>query len=237
MGLPATSARAGALGDFQGGLGSSSSGSGGGHSSGGDDFFFLWMFQELFLNGIVVGGAGSMTRLEEEGGYLEDLEIPPRQPGEALIPFVRLDATYQAVESDVAAADYSTDLGYGAFAVRFNQTRYWEQHPSDELDLYRIYGLYRMSFGSQFEIDMGFGTMIVDGTNRTDRFSFTLPILYHPHPSFGIECRPAWSDDIMETALGVLVGARFVSIKAGYRWLRSSEQSLNGPYIGLSLRY
>lgn len=231
-------AQAGALGDFQGGLGSSSSGSGGGHSSGGDDFIFLWMFQELFLNGIVVGGAGSMARLEEEGGYLEDLEIPPRQAGEALIPFVRLDSAWQAAQSDVTALNTSADLGYGAFAVRVDHTRFWEHDPDDELDLTRVYGLFRMSFGAPLEIDLGLGTMIANGEEeRTDRFAITVPILFHPHPSFGIECRPTWADEITETDLGVLVGARFISIKAGYHWLKSPEQSLNGPYLGLSLRY
>jgi hypothetical protein len=37
--------------------------------------------------------------------------------------------------------------------------------------------------------------------------------------------------------LAALLGWRYVSLKAGYRWVSSPRESLNGPYAGLSLRF
>jgi hypothetical protein len=61
-------------------------------------------------------------------------------------------------------------------------------------------------------------------------------LLVHPHPNFGVEFRPAWSDRVSDYDLGVLITWRYASLKTGYRWVLTPHESLNGPYVGLSFR-
>jgi hypothetical protein len=87
-----------------------------------------------------------------------DADLPSRQLGEPLIPFVRADIGYQWVDADTGATDVRAEAGYGPLAAHYNFTRYHERTPDDRLDLVRILGLYRMSLGSQVEVDLGLGS-------------------------------------------------------------------------------
>jgi hypothetical protein len=160
-----------------------------------------------------------------------------RDFGEPQIPFVRLDFSFQDVESDVYAYDYRVEGGYGPLGLQFDQTHYRETIPGDELNLIRLYGLYRMSFGSNVEMDLGFGALTIDGDDYDSRFSFTTPILIYPSDHVGIELRPAWAANVSDYDVGLLATWRYSSIKVGYRWVKSPDESLNGPYVGLSVHY
>ncbi len=232
--LPTGPARAGALASFEAGAVSGSGGHGG---DWGYDPFLMDLVARICVEGVFYGGACSWFRTFPDAGDYMDLPVEPRAYGEALIPIVRVDSSYHWIESDVHAVEIAAELGYGPFAAQFTQTRFEEQEPDDTMILTRWHGLYRMSFGAGVEIDMGFGSLILDGNDQTGRFSFTLPILYHPLPGTGIEFRPAWSENVEEYDLALLAGWNFISLKAGYRWLRSPGRSLNGPYAGLSVHF
>lgn len=202
----------------------------------------FYAFGDMFFYGMAYGGVSSWARVNrmpiypDDGEYAEGLTPVSREAGEAVIPFVRLDVTYQAVRSEVDALDYSIDGGYGPVGLRFNRVHFRERHPDDTMDLTQVYGLYRMSLGRSFEVDLGLGGFSVRGEDN-DRFAFTMPVLYHPSKHFGFEFRPAWAGNISEYDAGVLLGARFVSLKCGYRWLSGPSLTLSGPYAGLSLRF
>jgi len=196
---------------------------------------------ELF-GGIAAVGALSWDRAEYQG-----MEAPmgsgvlPRKSGEALVPLVRFDLSFQNVESDITAWDARFEAGYGPFAFQFRRTVYDEQDPAASLTIRQYHALYRMSFGSRLEIDIGAGTSVLDGLQENSGFSMTAPVLFHPSHSFGLEFRPVWStineNDIQDFDLAVLAGWRYASLRAGYRWVRSPNQSLDGPHIGISLRW
>jgi hypothetical protein len=195
----------------------------------------------FFSDLVVIPIHASWARIAGDEDRLTELGCDLRKPGDPLLPFVRFDASYLAIESDVDAFDYRVQLGYGTFAFELNQTRYEEDEPADRLDLYRLYGLLRLSFGDKIEVDLGLGGIILDGDERNSGFSATMPILVQVYDWLIVEFRPMWSQikgsGIDEYELGFLFNRDFAAIKAGYRWTHSPQESLDGPFIGLSIRY
>lgn len=202
----------------------------------------------FFLVGAVIveGGVNSWNRVapeERKTTRICNEFLSPsdrRRLGEALVPFARLDAAYQNVESDVHALDTRLELGYGPFAVQARRTHYEEGDPNDTLDISLLHFVYRMSFRNSLEVDFAFGQLTIDGLNENSDFSVSLPILFHPKEWLGIEFRPAWAsineNVIQDYDLSLLCGWRHVSFRVGYRWFESENESLNGPHFGLSLR-
>jgi hypothetical protein len=195
----------------------------------------------FFLYSTVYGGASSWKRIRPSSQIQMGGAPAARSLGEALIPFARLGVSYQDVESDVTAWDFRAEAGYGPFGVQVRQTRYDETEPADNLTITQMHGLYRMSFGSRFEVDIGMGVFVLDGNETNSSFSLTTPLLFHPTEFFGVEFRPAWTSvngsSIGDYDLSILAGWQYVSLRAGYRWLRSEDESLDGPHMGLSIRF
>ena len=180
-------------------------------------------------------------RVDPDGLAAQEDERIVRKHGEALVPFLRLDTMYQEVETDVTARDYLIIVGYGAVGFQVRSTVYEEKEPPDKLRLAEYHALYRMSLGNHVEIDLGAGAMVLKGIQENSGFSVTVPVLIHPSDHYGFEFRPVWSsineNDIQDFDVAVLFGWRYVSVKAGYRWVRSPHQSLDGPEMGVSLRW
>jgi hypothetical protein len=195
---------------------------------------------ELF-GGIAAGGRLSQERIEPDSTGAQKDESIVRKSGEALIPFLRVDALHQEIERDVTATDLTVLAGYGPFGVQMRRTVYREEMPDDRLRIAEYHVLYRMSAGRTFEVDLGAGAMVIDGKAENSGFSLTLPLLWHPKDFFGIEFRPLWStineNDIQDYDLSVLLGWRYCSVRAGYRWVRSPNESLDGPQLGASIRW
>ncbi|MBT3296167.1 MAG: hypothetical protein HN919_21225 [Verrucomicrobia bacterium] len=207
----------------------------GGRNSCIDDALGEIIFQ-VIGGGMLYGGVVSWARVASEDDCY-DLDCIPREMGTPLIPFARFDFSYQDAESTVDANDYRFEGGFGPFGVHFNQTHYKEASPEDSLDLIRVHGLYRMSFGSMVEVDLGLGALTIDGNDRDTRFSLTLPVRIYPYDWLGVEVRPAWADGVTDWDVALLLTAPFTSMKAGYRWVSSPNKSLNGPYVGLAVHF
>lgn len=205
-------------------------------------------FFDVIVEGVVkgvfaamlYGGSHSMKRVDPLDARPSE-NITPRREGEALLPFIRLDFSLQNVESDVTAWDWRGEAGYGPFAVQFRTTRYEEKIPPDELKTFQDHILYRMSFGPTVEFDAGVGNLFITGKEEHSGISFTFPLLIHPSRHYGIELRPTWStideNNIQDIDLSVLAGWDYASVRAGYRWFHSDRESLDGPFIGIALRW
>lgn len=153
------------------------------------------------------------------------------------VPYVRLDTSYQYVNSNINAYDYRVALGYGPLAFHYNKIRFLESNPVDTLDLSQLYITYRMSFGSALEIDIGMGKLSVNGNDRSNLSYVTIPVRIHPPGAIGVEFKPAWSGNISDYDLGVFYHFQYASVKAGYRSLSTNTQSLRGPYVGVTAFY
>jgi hypothetical protein len=158
-----------------------------------------------------------------------------------VIPFIRLDTGYQVSSGDVEAPSARVQGGFGPAAIEYELIRFKEGKTGDRLDFRRICGLYRMSFGRNVEIDLGLGSLTLEGAAKTTEMVYTIPILIYPTDRWGVEFRPAWAhfegSTLEDYDLGVYLNWKGGSLKAGYRWLMSDNQDLSGPYVGLVLRY
>ncbi len=166
--------------------------------------------------------------------------VTPRAVGEGVIPYARVDGSYNRVGDDIHAADTRVEIGYGPFGFEVRQMHYTESDPDTVLDVKQYHALYRMSAGKYVEIDLGYGRLDLVGVSHNSGGSWTLPILIHPSTRFGIEYRPSWAsingNSVSDQELAISLGDRFWAVRGGYHWLESPADRLSGPFIGLSLR-
>jgi len=98
-----------------------------------------------------------------------------------------------------------------------------------------------MALSNELEIQLGLGQFSLEGDTKHSNTSFTLPILYHPTNWLGFEFRPAWTtingNSIADYDVSIITGWDYVSLKLGYRAIQSPNETLDGPYIGLSIRF
>ncbi len=215
--------------------------------------------QELHQNNHQEHRRSNHHEHDEEKGFLETLcadvfvavgayggvssweKTADKSKGQPLIPFVRLDLSYQNVESDVYATDVALEVGYGPWAAWLQRTEYEEDNPDSNLKLSYVQALYRMSFGTAVEIDLGIGGSYLDGTGSSSGVGFSLPVKFYPWERLGFEFRPVWSNingnQIEDYTLGIVGGWEYVSLKAGYRWVSTGPESLNGPSVGVVFSY
>lgn len=200
----------------------------------------LWW--DLFLIPFIYGTYGGLWSFDRVNGTYEYgyEELVPRQEGELLIPFVRLDGAWQYIDSDISGIDLRGEAGYGAFAVSARHTYYQERESSD-LGLTQLYALWRMSLGNRVELDLGLGSYFLNGNDEVSGFAMTLPLTISPNDYFSIELRPAWFE-LEEVTNGdfevaVLMGSRYANFKFGYRWLTTERSTLDGPVVGFSAHW
>lgn len=190
---------------------------------------------------LVAPGQASWARTAGDMDRLTEFDMEPRQPGDPLLPLVRFDFAHFDLQSNVEALDFRLQAGYGPFAVEINPTFYKEQAPAANLDLYRIWGLYRLTYHNRIEVNLGVGAIVLDGNETNTGFSYTTPVLVRPYDWLLLEFRPIWSEikgsSIDEYEIGALLNWQNIAVKGGYRWTRSPNVSLNGPFFGLSIRY
>jgi hypothetical protein len=186
---------------------------------------------------IVAGGVHSWDRVTAPIGG----EVDRRRPNEPVIPFIRMDTSYLVSSGGVEAPSARVQAGFGPAAIEYELIRFKEDKTGDRLDIRRVYGLYRMSFGRNVEIDLGIGSLTLEGAAKTTEMVYTVPILIYPTDRWGVEFRPAWAQfegsTLKDYDLGVFLNWKGGSLKAGYRWLMTDNQDLSGPYIGMAFRY
>ena len=174
-------------------------------------------------------GALSWNRVSSPEKTLAE-GFAPRKTGDPLLPFARLDFDARPVSNDIQADDFFAEAGFGPLGIQYGQTDYQEVNPLDTLKITQCYGLYRMSLGSSCEMDLGVGQMTLDGDIHATQSAFTVPILVHPrHSRLGLEFHPAWTSTISDYDLAALYSWRYTSLKLGYRWVDSPNDSLKRP--------
>lgn len=187
-------------------------------------------------------GAYSAQRLAPRpaGADLDSRAGTPRGLGEATIAFARVDLSGARMGRGIHATAARAEVGYGPWGLELVQRRYTETQPHALLELQHYRGLYRMSLGDTVEVDLGLGRLHMAGLERHRGASWTLPILVHPSVRWGVELRPSWASlngtIVGDHELALSLGERFWSVRAGYHWLRSPAERLQGPFLGLSAR-
>jgi hypothetical protein len=195
--------------------------------------------------GLVYGAANSAIRTFDSGdSSVGDEYLTLRETGEPLIPLIRLEGDKFFPDNDILALSLNAEVGIAFMGLSYHQVYFEETLPdgaTTDLTVTRVMGLYRMSFGNALEVDLGGGTIIMDGTEVDDiGFVFSAPIRLHPWRHLGVEFRPAWGKvkatllEDYETSVFMTYG--MTSLKAGYRWIGAEDESIDGPSIGLAIR-
>ena len=170
----------------------------------------------------------------------EEDRIMPRILGDKTIPFVRIDGTYNRVNSHINAVSQRAEIGFGPFGYVIRSIHYDDSDPTASLDIKQYHFLYRMSLEDNAEMDIGFGEYEISGQSRNSGESYTVSLSIYPTEHLGVEFRPTWANvngnDISDHELAISYGERFWSVRAGYHWLKAPDSDLNGPFIGFSLR-
>lgn len=177
---------------------------------------------------------GAGTNLVHELAY-------ERVPGDPLLPMLRFDFGWHSVESDVQAFDYGLEIGYSALAVRGRTITYREEDPGDSLDLSSVLVLYRIPLSRDVEFDAGLGGAELDGADSQGGLDFSLALRgWVPDRRMGFEYRGEFMDigeGMSSHDISVLLHLRWFALRAGYRWLHSNGDSLDGPFAGAALSF
>lgn len=205
-----------------------------------DDHSGESLLAEVILLALASGGVASVERVSEttprEGSLLQ---LRRRRAGEALLPAMRLDATGAWLLRDIGALHLRGELGWGPVAITANWTRMHEE--GDRLDILNEHLVYRMALWSFGELDLALGAGQSAGAKTTWGFSLGIPIRIHPSQHFGVEFTPTWTvfrgSLLQDYHLALVGGTGFVSATVGFRMLRSDNVKMQGPTVGVALRY
>jgi hypothetical protein len=191
---------------------------------------------DLFLN-MVFG-----IYADSENADSTLLNAPPRESGDPQMSYVRLDAGYQNLRSDVRAVDGAIEMGFRGYALHHRTTRFKESQPDDTLRMQQTHFLWRATTEPGVEADFGLGYISFEGNQRSSGLSATVPIRWKVQERVHVELRAAWAEvnghgvSDYDLALGLL--GRFAGIRLGYRHIDAHNvPALQGPYVGLSLYY
>jgi len=161
--------------------------------------------------------------------------------GDPILPTARFDFGWQAVESDVQAFDSALEIGYGPIAARGRITHYREDDPDDTLDLSSILGLWRIPVSQEMELDVGIGGAVLEGDERQSGVNISLALrAWVPNRYIGFEYRGEFidiGDGLNSNDFSVLLHVKWVALRAGYRWVHTTHDSLDGPFAGASLTF
>ena len=204
-----------------------------------NDHDLLYIFLDVFDDALFFGGIASMERVE--GG--DSLGLTPRVEGELLLPFFKFDASaLSSMTENEIGSDMSFEMGYGAWGMHYRNTSFVSDATFNSVSSFNQFNfLYRMSFGSEFELDFGLGSYQVDDQMQ---FSMSLPmkIAFTPHNI--VEFRPTWSQEISDYDLAIYSGTEFYSFKVGYRYIAQLKPFSTTPakaysniYAGFSAHY
>ena len=199
-------------------------------------------YGEILVLSVLYGGMESLASVSpQHWGLLEGIDIK-REPGSTLVPFARVDSSYQSIDNNLDAVDVRGEVGFGPLGLQVRRTWYDEDNvDTGELQLTQVHFLYRMQYLGRLGVDLGVGPSTLDGINRYDSISWTTPVRLRLCDGFTAEFRPMWVtfDDsrVRDYELTGQVTWRNVGVIAGYRWLMNDDESLEAPLIGLSLRW
>jgi len=222
------------------------------NSSSDDDNFWLSIIFDMFFDAFRTEEQitrtttrgfltiGIETTLDRASNFQRNDFIKPRKIGSPLLPNIRFDINRQKVSSNVHSNDVRIEGGESLIGVQLRMTKFEEIKPADSLNFVSIHGLYRLSYGNTFNINLGAGVSVLSGNENTSGLSLTVPFYWHFHKNMGVEYKPivtSFNGNIVtDQDLGVLFSYKAASFIVGYRSLSSVEESLSGPYFGFSLR-
>ena len=98
-----------------------------------------------------------------------------------------------------------------------------------------------MSASESFQINVGVGSILLNGQNHNSGLSFTAPIFIYPNQTYGFRLYPTWSfingNEIDDYDGSIEFVHKYYSLRLGYRRSGTNEKVLGGPYVGFTVFY
>jgi len=188
------------------------------------------------------GGYQSLALVQEDVYFDSPFRADMRLPGDPIIPFASVDVHHQFSSGSLNAWDSRGKVGYGPLAASVRWTQYRETDFAARLDFVQTYGHYRMTVHDVFEFSPGLGYGWFLGDVDASGTAFTAPVRLMLPMGFSAEYRPAWisvgsAGTVYDQDVSLLYGRRYAYARIGYRWVWNRTETLDGPYVGFSLRW
>lgn len=167
-------------------------------------------------------------------------EINEREPGDPINSVFRLDASHQNLQSDVSAVDYGAEFSYAIFALHYRSTSLHEPSAIDDLQIKQASVLIRGA-DKTFSIAFGVGAATISGQQQNTGSMYTIPIKSRVNNYLIFGFRPTLmiinGHLIQDYDVSGELLWRYAGVRLGYRYIDAGNNSLRGPYMGLSAYY
>jgi len=193
------------------------------------------IFETLF--GMFLAGTFEMAQEEDKGYVYRTLK---KEHSPALVTF-KLEGDYNWIAGNDHSASGRAEVGYLMFGLDGEFKRFWENNPSDTLNVVSAHGLLRALFGEVFEIHLALGVKDISGDRNREGFEFGLPFKAIFSNSIFWDVRPyvafVNSKQIYDISTGLNFKYKMIGARAGYRAINVDSQTLHGPEVGLFFQY
>lgn len=182
-------------------------------------------FATFFLMGLVSSGASMSESFHE----LKAADSPA-------LPTVRIEPNYQYVFNGVHGISGNVELGYLMFGVDANYIYYWEKAARDNIHMVSGHLLLRTLFLRLMQANLALGVRYFDGNNSHTGFDLGFPVYFFFTKHFIWDIKPYITflkgRDIYEISSGLSYKYKMFGVRAAYRAISVTGETLHGPQIG-----
>ena len=191
----------------------------------------LEMFADIFLLGLMTGTTMNYADLRQE---LKQMESPA-------LPTIRFESSYQYVFDGVHGFSGNLEAGYLMFGVDGEFLYYWESANNDNIKIGSGHFLLRTLFTHIMQVDMALGVKTFQGNMSYTGFDIGFPIYFFFGKHIIWDIKPYITvirgRDIYDFSSGLSYKYRMMGIRAAYRAINVSHETLHGPQVGMFFQW
>ena len=189
----------------------------------------MQMLASFFLMGMMQqGSAADLYR------NLKEKESPA-------LPTIRIEPAYQYVAGGVHGFSGKVEAGYLMFGVDGEYLHYIERGPNANMKFIQGHFLLRTQFADIIGTNLALGVKSLWGDRRHTGFEFGIPFYVFITRNFILDVLPYWATirgrDVYDIGGGLSYKYKLFGIRAGYRAISVSGETLHGPRVGLFFQW
>ena len=189
----------------------------------------MQMLASFFLMGLMHDGSS-----QELYRRLKETESPA-------LPTIRIEPAYQYVAGGVHGFSGKMEAGYLMFGVDGEYLHYFERDPNANMKFIQGHFLLRTQFASIIGTNLALGVKSLWGQRRHTGFEFGIPFYIFITKNFILDILPYWAAirgrDVYDIGGGLSFKYKLFGIRAGYRAISVSGETLHGPRVGLFFQW
>lgn len=189
------------------------------------------LITDFFLAGLVAGGAASYSDMRQE---LKTTESPA-------LPTLRIEPSYQYVFDGIHGFAGNIEAGWLMFGADGEFLYYWETASNDNLKIGGGHFLFRTLFSRLFQTNLAMGVRTFQGNTGHTGFDLGLPFYIFFGKHFIWDIKPyitfLQGRDIYDISSGLSFKYKFFGIRAAYRAINVSHETIHGPQVGVFIQF